>query len=55
MMELAFELAGAANLVAALIHFIIDENDIMNWLFYLLVSVIMYINALRYGKDENER
>jgi|694.fasta_scaffold00075_22 hypothetical protein len=50
MIELAFELVGAANLVAALIYFAIDENDIMHWLFYLLVSAIMYINAIRYDK-----
>lgn len=52
MIELAFELAGAANLLAALAFFIKDENDIMHWLFFLLVSVIMYINAIRYDKGE---
>lgn len=54
MIELAFELMGAANLLAAFIFWSLDHDDIMHWLFYLLVSVIMYLNAIRYGKDDNE-
>lgn len=54
MIELAFEIVGAANLMAALVFWSIDHDDIMHWLFFLLVSVIMYMNAISYGKDDNE-
>jgi hypothetical protein len=52
MMELGFEIMGAVNLLTALFYWVRDENDIMHWLFYLLVSAIMYINAFRYGKGD---
>lgn len=55
MIELMFELAGAAGFLAALFFWLADHDDIMHWLFFLLSSAIMYINAFRYGKDDNER
>lgn len=54
MIELMFEIAGAVSFLTASVYWWIDRDDIMHWLFFLLVSVIMYLNAIRYGKDENE-
>lgn len=54
MIELMFEIAGAIGFLTALFFWLLDHDDIMHWLFFLLGSVIMYINAIRYGKDENE-
>lgn len=52
MIELAFEIVAAFNLVVGIVYWSIDHDDIMHWLFYLLLSVIMYINAFRYGKGD---
>ena len=54
MVELAFEIVAAFNLVVGIIYWSMDHDDIMHWLFFLLGSAIMYINAIRYGKDEDE-
>jgi hypothetical protein len=51
MIELIFEILGAVNFVTAAYYWIVDRNDIMTWLFFLFSSVIMYINAIRYSKD----
>ena len=51
MIELVFELLGAVNFCTAVYYWMIDRNDIMDWLFFLLTSAIMYINAIRYHKD----
>jgi len=50
MVELVFEILGAFNVLAAIYYWIMDRNDIINWLFFLLMSAIMYINASRYDK-----
>ena len=52
MIELVFEILGAVNFITAVYYFVMDRNDIMNWLFFLLCSAIMYINAMRYSKDD---
>ena len=52
MIELVFEILGAVNFITAVYYFVIDRNDIMNWLFFLISSAIMYINAIRYSKDD---
>ena len=52
MTALVFELLGAINGVAGIYYWIMDRNDIMNWLFFLLCSVIMYLNAARYEDNE---
>lgn len=54
MIELIFEIAGAAGFLTALSFWLVDHDDIMHWLFFLLCSAIMYINAIRYEKDEDE-
>lgn len=52
MVELTFEIVAAFNLVVGIIYWSLDHDDIMHWLFYLLLSVIMYINAARYKDDK---
>lgn len=52
MIELAFEILAAVNFVVGIVYWSMDHDDIMHWLFYLILCVIMYINAARYGKDE---
>lgn len=51
MIELVFEITATINFISAIYYWIVDRNDIMDWLFFLLCSVIMYINAIRYSKD----
>lgn len=50
MIELVFEILGAVNFITATYFWVLDRNDIMNWLFFLITSAIMYINAIRYDK-----
>ena len=52
MIELGFEILAAFNLLVGLVYWSLDHDDVMHWLFYLLISIIMYINALRYGNDK---
>lgn len=51
MVALVFELLGLANFIAGLIYWHLDHNDLVHWLFFLLLSVIMYLNAARYDKE----
>lgn len=51
MQALIMEAFGLLNFLAAIYYWVQDKNDIMNWLFFLLCSVIMYLNAIRYEKD----
>jgi hypothetical protein len=51
MAALIMEIFGLLNAVAAIYYWTVDKTDIYNWLFYLLMSVIMYINASRYDKE----
>lgn len=51
MTALVFEILGLCDLLLGTYYYYQDRNDIMNWLFFLLVSVIMYINAARYDKE----
>ena len=48
MTALIFEILGAIDLIVGTYYWATDRNDIMNWLFFLLLSVIMYLNAARY-------
>ena len=48
MTALIFEMMGLIDLIVAIYYWATDRNDIMNWLFFLLISVIMYLNAARY-------
>lgn len=52
MAALIMEIFGLLNAIAAIYYWTLDRNDIMNWLFYLLMSVIMYLNAARYDKED---
>jgi len=52
MIELMSEIAGEAGFLTALSFWLVDHDDILHWLFFLLSSVIMYINAIRYKDDK---
>lgn len=52
MVSLIFEIIGAANIIAATYFWATDKNDIMNWLFFLLFAIIMYLNATRYEENK---
>jgi hypothetical protein len=52
MIALVFEILGAVNFCTAVYYWVMDRNDIMNWLFFLLSSAIMYLNASRYEENE---
>ena len=52
MTALIFELIAAINFVAASYYWAVDNSDINHWLFFLLSSVIMYLNASRYEENE---
>jgi hypothetical protein len=52
MAELIFEILASINGVMGIGYWIADHDDIMHWLFFLILCVIMYINAARYGKGE---
>ena len=52
MAALIMEIFGLLNAIAAIYYWTLDRNDIMNWLFFLLMSVIMYLNAARYDKED---
>ncbi len=48
MTALIFEIIAAINFITAAYYWIVDNSDINHWLFFLLSSAIMYINAIRY-------
>lgn len=52
MMALIFEIMGAIDFILAIYFWIMDHNDINHWLPFLLISIIMYLNAMRYEDNE---
>lgn len=52
MIELAFEILAAVNGMVGVVYWSLDHDDIMHWLFYLMLCVIMYMNANRYNKED---
>ena len=52
MMALIFEVMGAIDLIMAVYFWNVDHADIDYWLFFLMLSVIMYMNASRYEETE---
>ena len=54
MAALIMEVFGLLNALTAIYYWHQDKADMNNWLFFLVMSVIMYLNAARYDKEENE-
>lgn len=52
MMALIFEVMGAIDIIIAVYYWNADHTDINHWLFFLMLSVIMYMNASRYEDNE---
>ena len=50
MASLIFELLGLLDVLTATYFWYNDKSDVFNWSFFLLLSVVMYINAIRYDK-----
>jgi hypothetical protein len=50
MASLLFELLAFLGLGGASYYWVTDMTDLKHWLFLLLFSVIMLINAIRYEK-----
>lgn len=45
MIPITFAFFGCLNLSLATYYWIVDKDDVNNWLFFLLVSIIMYLNV----------
>lgn len=52
MTALIFELLGLFDLLLATYYYYQDKTDINDWLFFLVMSIIMYLNAMRYEDNE---
>lgn len=52
MMALIFEVLAGLNFIVSCWYWAKDNGDINHWLFFLLLSVIMYLNAERYEDNE---
>lgn len=50
MASFVFELLSLLSLGGASYYWITDMSDLRHWLFLLLFSVIMLVNAIRYDK-----
>lgn len=56
MTALIFEILSGINFIyASYVFFHPNPNNSNEWLFFMLSSVIMCLNAIRYDKDDNER